>query len=99
MRFWSVVRLFPSHETSACKQTHMAASSDASGKRGRDARDDAPFRPTAAADAAALTDAARLCNGVLMPWVGFGTYKLGASSARKATLDAIRCGYRMIDTA
>ena len=31
--------------------------------------------------------------------VGFGTYKLGASSAMSATLAALRSGYRMIDTA
>ena len=34
-----------------------------------------------------------------MPWVGFGTYKLGQSVAKAATLAALRCGYRAIDTA
>ena len=58
-----------------------------------------PFRAVAAAKATALTDCASLRGGVLMPWVGFGTYRLGQSSARTATLAALRCGYRMIDTA
>ena len=57
------------------------------------------FRATSAPAARSLTDCAQLANGVLMPWVGFGTYKLGASTARKATLEALKCGYRSIDTA
>ncbi|KAL7558046.1 hypothetical protein ACA910_009235 [Epithemia clementina (nom. ined.)] len=35
---------------------------------------------------------------VILPWVGFGTYKL-ASQAREATLEALEAGYRHIDTA
>ncbi|KAL7552203.1 hypothetical protein ACHAWF_015419 [Thalassiosira exigua] len=34
-----------------------------------------------------------------MPWVGFGTYRLGKRKARSATLEAIKSGYRHIDTA
>ena len=36
---------------------------------------------------------------VLMPWVGFGTYRLGKNKARLATLQALQQGYRNIDTA
>ena len=56
------------------------------------------LRATRACEAARLTDCATLRN-VLMPWVGFGTYRLGASAAKVATLTALRAGYRMIDTA
>eukprot|EP00986_Skeletonema_menzelii_P009769 scaffold4530_cov146-Skeletonema_menzelii.AAC.12 len=36
---------------------------------------------------------------VLMPWVGFGTYRLGKRQSRTATFEAIKSGYRQIDTA
>ena len=36
---------------------------------------------------------------VLMPWVGFGTYRLGQKKSRSATLEALTNGYRHIDTA
>ena len=36
---------------------------------------------------------------MLMPWLGFGTYKLGARHAKQAVLAALHAGYRMIDTA
>mmetsp|Transcript_5290 Transcript_5290/g.14843 ORF Transcript_5290/g.14843 Transcript_5290/m.14843 type:complete len:427 (+) Transcript_5290:96-1376(+) len=36
---------------------------------------------------------------VIMPWIGFGTYKLGQSKAREAVLQAFEAGYRHIDTA
>ena len=50
--------------------------------------------------AKSLADCAKLKpNSVLMPWCGFGTYKLGASMARTATLAALRCGYRHVDAA
>ncbi len=58
-----------------------------------------PFRTTTAAAAASLTDCASLCGGVLMPYVGYGTYRLGASQARGAVTAALRSGYRLIDTA
>ncbi len=56
------------------------------------------LRASAASAARSLTDCAALPGGVLMPWVGFGTYRLG-KSAREATLAALNLGYRMIDTA
>ena len=36
---------------------------------------------------------------VLMPYVAFGTYRLGTRQARSVTLEALRNGYRCIDTA
>jgi diketogulonate reductase-like aldo/keto reductase len=36
---------------------------------------------------------------VILPWVGFGTYKLGKAVAYQAVLTALECGYRCIDTA
>ena len=36
---------------------------------------------------------------VIIPWVGYGTYKLGKQHAESATFKAIQQGYRMIDTA
>lgn len=38
-------------------------------------------------------------NCVLMPWVGFGTYRLGKRQSRAATFEALKSGYRQIDTA
>ena len=35
----------------------------------------------------------------IMPWVAYGTYKLGEKEARRAVCDALRVGYRHIDTA
>ncbi|MBR3971909.1 MAG: aldo/keto reductase [Ruminococcus sp.] len=41
-----------------------------------------------------------LTNGVVMPSVGFGTYKSkNGEEAYNAVREAIRCGYRLIDTA
>ena len=57
------------------------------------------FHATTSSTALRLTDCAKLDGGVLMPWIGFGTYKLGASSSYDATLMALRSGYRLIDTA
>ncbi|KAL7521306.1 hypothetical protein ACHAWX_005980 [Stephanocyclus meneghinianus] len=36
---------------------------------------------------------------VLMPWVGYGTYRLGQKHARSAVLAALQTGYRHVDTA
>ena len=36
---------------------------------------------------------------VIMPWMGFGTYRLGKGQAQEATFQALQCGYRSIDTA
>ena len=64
------------------------------------------FRAAAAHAATSPACCARLHGGgrasaaaVLMPWLGFGTYKLGAAQAREAVLAALHAGYRMIDTA
>ena len=40
-----------------------------------------------------------LNNGVRMPLVGFGTYRITGAECAEAVETAIRCGYRMIDTA
>jgi len=66
---------------------------------GSDAMRPPAFRATAAAEAGSLYDCAKLRSGVLMPWVGYGTYKLGAGQAKAAVATALRQGYRMIDTA
>jgi diketogulonate reductase-like aldo/keto reductase len=60
-----------------------------------------PFQATAkAAEAQSLTDGVPLApNNVVLPWVAYGTYKLGKDRAYGATLDALRVGYRAIDTA
>jgi methylglyoxal/glyoxal reductase len=46
-----------------------------------------------------LSSTVPLNNGVLMPVLGFGTWRLQGHQARVATEAAIRTGYRMIDTA
>ena len=59
------------------------------------------WRATTAPLARSLTDCAVLRGrdgAVHMPWVGFGTFKLG-QTAQQATAEALRCGYRHIDTA
>ena len=40
-----------------------------------------------------------LNNGIRMPLVGFGTFMLGGEICTGAVASAIKCGYRMIDTA
>ena len=40
-----------------------------------------------------------LNNGVQMPLVGFGTFMLGGEMCSDAVAEAVRAGYRMIDTA
>ncbi|GKY99511.1 hypothetical protein MPSEU_000905300 [Mayamaea pseudoterrestris] len=60
------------------------------------------FRETTSADACTLTDGIRLHSvheNVIMPWIGYGTYRLGKDQATKATFQALKCGYRAIDTA
>jgi aldehyde reductase len=57
------------------------------------------FHVTTAAEATSLTDGAGLANGIILPWIGYGTYKLGKTTARESTLEALRQGYRCIDTA
>ena len=36
---------------------------------------------------------------VIMPWLGFGTYRLGKEQAKHAVAQALECGYRAIDSA
>jgi len=52
--------------------------------------------PSAAAD---LSNGVNLHNGVVMPVVGFGTYKLSNADVTKPVLNALKLGYRLIDTA
>ena len=40
-----------------------------------------------------------LNNGVVMPSLGLGTYRMEPKQAKKAVLDALSLGYRHIDTA
>lgn len=44
-------------------------------------------------------DAVALANGVLMPVLGFGTYRLGRKGAQGIVANALKTGYRLIDTA
>lgn len=41
----------------------------------------------------------RLNNGVEMPQVGYGVYQISESECERCVGDALRAGYRMIDTA
>ena len=43
--------------------------------------------------------AVKLNNGVEIPQLGFGVFKIGPDETRAATLEALRIGYRHIDTA
>lgn len=40
-----------------------------------------------------------LYNGVKMPALGLGTFRTGGDVTEQAVIDAIKCGYEMIDTA
>lgn len=40
-----------------------------------------------------------LSNGVAMPSVGLGTFRLNTEQTEQAVVEALQCGYRMIDTA
>ena len=40
-----------------------------------------------------------LNNGIKMPMVGFGVFEIPAEQTAQCVLDAIECGYRLIDTA
>ena len=40
-----------------------------------------------------------LNNGLPMPIVGFGTWMLKGEAGKRAVLDALAVGYRLIDTA
>ena len=41
----------------------------------------------------------KLNNGVEMPILGFGVYQIPKEETKKCVLDAIKVGYRAIDTA
>ncbi|MGI5098065.1 aldo/keto reductase, partial [Treponema socranskii] len=40
-----------------------------------------------------------LSNGVKMPVLGFGVFQIDAKETERCVLDAIKAGYRSIDTA
>jgi diketogulonate reductase-like aldo/keto reductase len=40
-----------------------------------------------------------LANGVMMPQLGYGVFQIGAAETERCVADAIRAGYRLIDTA
>ena len=46
-----------------------------------------------------MTDRVILNNQVAMPLVGFGTWDLRGDSGKRAILNALETGYRLIDTA
>ena len=46
-----------------------------------------------------LTDAFKLTNGVEVPCLGFGTYLTPADETKASVLEALKVGYRHIDTA
>lgn len=41
----------------------------------------------------------KLNNGINMPILGFGVYQIAASDTKKCVMEAIKVGYRLIDTA
>ena len=41
----------------------------------------------------------RLNNGVEIPILGFGTFQITGTDAEQAVMEAIKAGYRHIDTA
>lgn len=41
----------------------------------------------------------KLNNGVLMPILGFGVYQIPKEDTKRCVLDAIKVGFRAIDTA
>mmetsp|Transcript_40980 Transcript_40980/g.76245 ORF Transcript_40980/g.76245 Transcript_40980/m.76245 type:complete len:468 (-) Transcript_40980:46-1449(-) len=51
------------------------------------------------AAATSLAGGARLANGVVLPSVGFGTYKIKNEDATGPVLEALKTGYRLIETA
>jgi len=61
------------------------------------------FQETTVANAKTLTDGINLSTNntesIILPFLGYGTYKLGKEVARSKTLEALRQGYRCIDTA
>ena len=64
---------------------------------------DCIFQEAKVANAKKLTDGINLSanenENIILPFIGYGTYKLGKEIARSKTLEALRKGYRCIDTA
>lgn len=60
------------------------------------------FQETTVANAKTLTNGINLStnntDSIILPFLGYGTYKLGKEIARSKTLEALRQGYRCIDT-
>ncbi|GAA2130918.1 aldo/keto reductase [Glycomyces algeriensis] len=50
-------------------------------------------------DPSAPTDLVELNDGVAMPRIGYGTYKVGDDEAQQAVEAALSAGYRLLDTA
>ena len=44
-------------------------------------------------------EAVKLNNGVEIPLIGYGTFKVEPNDTERCVRDAINVGYRMIDTA
>lgn len=44
-------------------------------------------------------DTVKLRNGVVMPQIGYGVYQVDPSECERCVSDAMKVGYRMIDTA
>eukprot|EP00977_Amphora_coffeiformis_P004140 scaffold834_cov172-Amphora_coffeaeformis.AAC.9 len=79
---------------------NSSSSSSAAALRMASSKESPKFQEcTLAKDCKSLMDCARLHNGVLMPWVGFGTYRLGKDHVVVTTKKALKEGYRQIDTA
>ena len=57
------------------------------------------LRETTPRAAQSLTDGVRLSNGAILPWLGFGTYKLKSEQVQECVAQAIDAGYCAIDTA
>mmetsp|Transcript_66806 Transcript_66806/g.206862 ORF Transcript_66806/g.206862 Transcript_66806/m.206862 type:complete len:414 (+) Transcript_66806:62-1303(+) len=51
------------------------------------------------AAATSLQDGVRLASGLVLPVAGFGTYKMKKGEASGHVVEALRAGYRLIDTA
>lgn len=85
------------------KRKHLATSSnDRAGPDGSTTLNSAFTERPDASQATCLTDGVRLASlhdNVIMPWVGFGTYRLGKGASCRAVVQALRNGYRAIDTA
>jgi diketogulonate reductase-like aldo/keto reductase len=83
-------------------ESHVTATESGREKSSEDILVKSFFRETTASSAKRLTDGILLKNtrdNLVLPWIGYGTYKLGKEISRGCTLEALRQGYRCIDTA